>query len=321
MSFISYGLNLEDLILYRALKNIDNGFYIDVGAWHPVFESITKAFYDRGWRGINIEPINEYFQLLQQGRPRDINLNVAAFSYGGEVVFHEILEVSSLSTVYKKYANYLTEEGYKIKEYTVPCITLDAICDKYQINTVHFLKIDVEGAEKAVLEGFTFTRVRPWVVVVEASVPNSTHDISQKWEEIILGKGYELVYRDGINRFYLAIEHSHLRARFSLPPNFFDDYISHQQWLVQQKLIKEREQKESLVVQLQLLETSLQDKEFQMQQMRQSLVMRSASCYHELIKRILCLGSWCRQYCKLVFRGTMIIAKKAGTFLLEKLKF
>jgi hypothetical protein len=47
MSFISYAQNLEDVMLYRALKHVECGFYIDVGAQHPVIDSVTKAFYDR----------------------------------------------------------------------------------------------------------------------------------------------------------------------------------------------------------------------------------------------------------------------------------
>ena len=77
MSFISYAQNLEDVILYRTLKNVECGFYIDVGAQHPVIDSVTNAFYECGWHGINVEPNPEYFQLLQKNRSKDINLNMA----------------------------------------------------------------------------------------------------------------------------------------------------------------------------------------------------------------------------------------------------
>lgn len=58
MTFISYAQNYEDVMLHRALKGVEKGFYIDVGANDPVQYSVTKAFYERGWRGINIEPID-----------------------------------------------------------------------------------------------------------------------------------------------------------------------------------------------------------------------------------------------------------------------
>ena len=56
---LSYAQFLEDIQLYRALKEIKNGFYIDVGANHPLDHSVTKLFYEKGWSGINIEPSPE----------------------------------------------------------------------------------------------------------------------------------------------------------------------------------------------------------------------------------------------------------------------
>ena len=58
MTFISYAQNFEDVILWRAFKNLQNGFYVDVGANDPINDSVTQAFYEKGWRGINIEPID-----------------------------------------------------------------------------------------------------------------------------------------------------------------------------------------------------------------------------------------------------------------------
>jgi len=62
MTFVSYAQNYEDVMLWRALKHIENGFYIDVGAAWPSEHSVTKLFYDEGWRGINIEPNLEFSQ-------------------------------------------------------------------------------------------------------------------------------------------------------------------------------------------------------------------------------------------------------------------
>ena len=111
MSFISYAQNLEDVVLYRALKHVERGFYIDVGAWHPTIDSVTRAFYDRGWRGINVEPNPEYFQLLREERPKDINLNAAVGTYKGKVVFYEVLH-TGLSSVNKDYADLAAKAGF-----------------------------------------------------------------------------------------------------------------------------------------------------------------------------------------------------------------
>ena len=87
MSFISYAQNFEDVMLHRALRDVKKGFYIDVGANDPVVDSVTKAFYDSGWRGINIEPVKEFYEKLQQDRPDDINLQLAARASKGNVDF------------------------------------------------------------------------------------------------------------------------------------------------------------------------------------------------------------------------------------------
>ena len=75
--FISYAQNFEDVMLWRALKHVQNGFYIDVGAQHPVIDSVSKAFYECGWRGIHIEPVPGYAELLRKDRPDETVLQIA----------------------------------------------------------------------------------------------------------------------------------------------------------------------------------------------------------------------------------------------------
>ena len=74
---ISYAQNREDVLLARVFHDVKAGFYVDVGANDPEHCSVTKHFYDLGWRGINFEP-GRVFEKLAAARPRDINLNVAA---------------------------------------------------------------------------------------------------------------------------------------------------------------------------------------------------------------------------------------------------
>ena len=235
MSFISYAQNQEDVMLYRALREVKEGFYIDVGAQDPVIDSVTKAFYERGWRGINIEPNEEYFLKLQDDRPHDINLLTAVGREPGPISFYEVVH-TGLSTTSAVYARGHAEAGYEVHLRNVPCTTLDTICADCGVETVHFLKIDVEGSERAVLEGFSFETVRPWIVVVEATEPNSTHEVSAEWEHLLVGRRYQFVYFDGLNRFYIAAEHADLARHFSCPPNPFDQYVGYHLWWARGKL-------------------------------------------------------------------------------------
>lgn len=161
MIFISYAQNQEDVMLYRALRDVKQGFYIDVGAQDPVLNSVTKAFYDRGWNGINIEPITEYFQKLQLERPHDTNLATAVAREAGVVDFFEVTD-KRLSTTSVDYARRHAEAGYQVERREVPCATLDQICAGCSVTTVHFLKIDVGGAEREALAGCSFGITRLW---------------------------------------------------------------------------------------------------------------------------------------------------------------
>ena len=54
MVYTSYAQNFEDVIIMRCFKDVEEGFYIDVGAQDPESDSVTRVFYERGWSGINI---------------------------------------------------------------------------------------------------------------------------------------------------------------------------------------------------------------------------------------------------------------------------
>lgn len=225
MSFISYAQNFEDVMLWRALKHVEIGFYIDVGANDPHQDSVTRAFYEHGWRGINIEPVSQWFEKLVRERPRDINLQVAAGAQTGETKIFEISD-TGLSTMDKVIAErHEAERGYQIVEYKVPVMTLTEICSSLHMAPIHFLKIDVEGAEKQVLEGIDFSVIRPWIILIESTLPTTQIEDYSNWEPILLNANYEYVYFDGLNRFYVAQERSELRNSFRTPPNVFDGFV------------------------------------------------------------------------------------------------
>ncbi|MFM5376160.1 FkbM family methyltransferase, partial [Aeromonas veronii] len=241
MSFISYAQNFEDVMLWRALKHIENGFYIDVGANDPVVDSVTKYFYDNGWSGINIEPLKTHFDDLVAQRVRDININAAASDSDGFLKIWQS-EVRGWATadadiVVKHEAN-----GHKGEWLDVPAYRLKDVCNKYDVKTVHFMKIDVEGFEKTVLSGMDFSICRPWVLVIEATKPNSQEFNYIEWEDIILSSGYIFAYCDGLNRFYVAAEHPELLADLKYPPNVFDEFTTARTVNLQQNINAAQEQ-------------------------------------------------------------------------------
>ncbi|MEX5744925.1 FkbM family methyltransferase [Massilia sp. X63] len=227
MTFISYSQNSEDVLLWRALGHVKNGFYIDVGANDPEEHSVTKAFYDAGWRGVSIEPLPSFHQAFLAQRPRDVNLAIAAGSANGELTLYDTPQVRGWASPEQSVAELHRAEGHEVVELTVPVRTLASVCEEYVRGEIHFLKIDVEGFEGEVLKGMDFARWRPWVLVIEATLPNSRETNHAAWEHMVTGQRYRFAWFDGLNRYYVAEEHGELLPHFGIQPNVFDDYISH----------------------------------------------------------------------------------------------
>jgi FkbM family methyltransferase len=213
-------------MLWRALKHVKNGFYIDVGAAWPDEHSVTKAFYDRGWRGINIEPNLIHFASLREQRARDINLQVAVGESTDELIM-SFVDNTGLSTFDEKIAFQYEASGFNISSRAVNVEPLSSICLSYIPfgQDIHFLKIDIEGFEKQALLSHDWKNYRPWIVLVEATLPTTQQESFQGWEPILLEADYVFVYADGLNRFYLAKEQCELIDAFKYPPNVFDSFV------------------------------------------------------------------------------------------------
>ena len=228
MTNISWAGSREDILLLRALGGMvpADGFYIDVGANSPSEGSVTKLFYDQGWRGINVEPSPVWHRQLCQQRPRDINLNVAASDTFGHLTLYDHID-GGLGTAVKSLAErHEGELGIAMVPVDVEMVTLTSLCERHAPAVVHFLKIDVEGHEEQVLRGMDFSRFRPWILCIEATEPRNPEIMTfTAWEPLVTGCAYRFVLFDGVNRWYVAEEHSELLPAFAFPT---DDYISWQ---------------------------------------------------------------------------------------------
>jgi FkbM family methyltransferase len=223
---VSYAQNFEDVILRRALQDVTNGFYVDVGAWDPVRDSVTAWFYEIGWRGVNIEPNPEYFGPLAAARPEDVNLPVVVGAAKGRRDF-TVLSGTGLSSGAAGAPAFLAGQGLGTPtSIKTSAMTLEAVFDLAAGRTIDFLKVDVEGMENEVLGSAGFKGARPRVVVVEATEPNTQFPTHEIWEVLLTSKGYALALFDGLNRFYLRAEDAWRRPIFATPPNVFDNFMN-----------------------------------------------------------------------------------------------
>lgn len=228
-------------MLWRALRGILEGRYVEVGANDPAHLSITKAFYDRGWHGLTVEPDPEFAERHRSARPRDTMAEVAVTTDPGPLVFH-IVPGTGLSTLDSEVSGRHASAGWEPHDIQVQASRLDDLVrlHGYDDGPVHFLIVDVEGAEAQVLRSADFRTWRPWVIVVEATAPLSSDTTHSAWEDLLLDADYRFCLFDGVSRFYVAAEHADLEPQLSFPACGLDTFADADQVELRKQLDAQR---------------------------------------------------------------------------------
>ena len=210
---LSYTQNLEDYHLSLAFAGQQSGFYIDIGGGHPVADNVSFWFYERGWRGIVVEPQPQLTALYERLRPRDLVVQGLVGRSSGEMDFHVVDRLHGLSTTVEQHAKGARAFGADYQTVRLPVMTLAELCERHEVRAIDFLKVDVEGAESDVLAGGDWRRYRPKVIIVEAIAPGTNEPAWQEWEPSLLAQGYRFALFDTLNRLYVAEEHPEIFAR------------------------------------------------------------------------------------------------------------
>jgi FkbM family methyltransferase len=219
---LSYAQRFEDFHLWRCFDGQATGFYIDIGAGHPVYDNVSFAFYLAGWRGITVEPNPTLAALGREVRPRDRLHEVLVGAAAGEATFYLQREFHGLSTTIAEHARAAEKEvGRGAESLTLPIVTLTTLCEQHAPPAIDFLKVDVEGAEADVLRGGDWQRFRPKVVVVEAIKPFTLKPAWDEWEPLLARHGYACVWDDELNRYYVAEEARALADRLRDGPKWY----------------------------------------------------------------------------------------------------
>jgi len=205
----SYSQEGEDMIIKRIFEGKKNGFYIDVGAYHPKRFSNTYYFYLQGWKGINIDAARESVKIFNQQRPRDINLETAVSDKKQVLKYYAFNEpaLNSFSKDISRERNGL--RNYKlISQDKIQTNTLEEILNKHlSPNTkIDFLSIDVEGFDYKVLLSNNWQKYRPQIVLVEDLEKSLKETINSKITIFMQKHGYELHAKTHNTIFFKRID-------------------------------------------------------------------------------------------------------------------
>ena len=202
---VSYSQDQEDLFINDYFKNIDNGFYLDIGCYHPIKYSNTALLYNRGWQGINIDMNQTSIDLFKILRKKDKNICAAISSSNKEVTQFIDHLYSPVNTIDKNFSQIISKR-FKIKPFSERKIytnTLNEIIKKneIQITKIDFLNIDVEGHDYEVLKGINFLNIKPKIICIE--IDNHEKNLSKESIQNYLKKfNYKIIKRIGFNAFF-----------------------------------------------------------------------------------------------------------------------
>lgn len=188
----SYSQEGEDLVLARHFGEQQRGFFVDVGAHHPFRFSNTQLFYERGWRGINIDAQPGSMRAFRRYRPHDINLEAGVGEQAGTARFF-VFNEGLLNTFDEEIARLRDAPPFRIIEtIEVPVQPLAAILEEHLPpgTVIDLLSVDAENRDLEVLRSNDWSRFRPRAVLVEVYGRNLAELAVEPISTFLAGLGY-----------------------------------------------------------------------------------------------------------------------------------
>jgi FkbM family methyltransferase len=206
---LSYSQSGEDLVIDYAFKahlGVDNPTYLDIGAHHPKTINNTYLFYERGCRGVLVEPDPELAANIRRVRPQDTVLNVGITESEGEADFY-LITPSTLNTFsLKEFEQYKIFHHAKLRDtVTVKTLPINAVLKKHFSKGLDLLSIDVEGLDYQIVSSIDLKKYRPKVVCLESVeyTGGDTYVKSKKLASYLYKNGYFLYADTFINSIFV----------------------------------------------------------------------------------------------------------------------
>jgi len=204
----------EDMMIRGILHHMGmgwghKGFFIDIGAHHPVSLSNTWHFYLCGWHGVNVDATPGSMELFRALRPRDVNLELCVTPEESGPMEFFCFDQPASNTMDAGHAREAVASGRVklIGTVQVPSTTLAKLFETYcELDAgIDFLSIDIEGVDEAVLRSHDWERWRPRLLVFERHEASLLDLSGDSLVGFLCSKGYGLV---GVCRYSLIMADS-----------------------------------------------------------------------------------------------------------------
>ena len=192
--FPSYGATGEDVLINKIFKNKIDGYFVDVGALHPINGSLTYNLSKKGWKGLNIDLLRENLILFNFFRKKDKNINLAISKNKGVINAYIFERGSGVNTTNKKWADKWKKKiGKNYSILKIKKNSLNNVFSSYKVNKkFELLNIDVEGHEIDVLKGINFKNIRPKIITIEIHVKKTEQIFKTEIYKLLKKNNYEL---------------------------------------------------------------------------------------------------------------------------------
>ena len=206
--FPSYGATGEDVLIHKIFKNKIDGYFVDVGALHPINGSLTYNLSRKGWKGLNIDLLRENLILFNFFRKKDKNINLAISKNKGVINAYIFERGSGVNTTNKKWADKWKKKiGKNYSILKIKKNSLNNVFSSYKVNKkFELLNIDVEGHEIDVLKGINFKNIRPKIITIEIHVKKTEQIFKTEIYKLLKKNNYDLISQYYQTSFFKSSE-------------------------------------------------------------------------------------------------------------------
>ena len=155
-----YSQKEEEKYILNYFKNVSYGRFLDIGAYNGVKYSNTRALFEKGWRGVVVDPAPTSVAALTElyGDVKGMAVvDQCIGEYSTPVDFYESPNDAYSSTEIE-HVQFWTERGIQFERHTVPMVTWRQLLGAVGAD-FYFVKIDAEGMSVRLLELMPFDKL------------------------------------------------------------------------------------------------------------------------------------------------------------------